>query len=196
MAYLHCTGTGPGTGPTQREQESPPASTQEVYRPPRSEYSFCWPKGGGIPSLDRGYLHHWMEVSPYLDMGVSHLWMGGTPIQTSTGGNPSLDGGTPSWMGDPHHWMGEGYPGMGVTSHPGVPLSKARWGCPPSRDGGTPPHLELTGVTSPTDMDLAGVPPPPGGWTDRHLWKQCLTVVLRTRSVTMDHGYFPCLGPV
>ena len=29
-----------------------------------------------------------------------------------------------------------------------------------------------------------GVPPPPWVWTDRHLWKQSLTVVLCTRSVT------------
>ena len=31
------------------KQESPPAWTQEAYRPPCSEYSFCPGRGGGVP---------------------------------------------------------------------------------------------------------------------------------------------------
>ena len=48
------------------EQESPPARTQEAYRPPCSKYSFCCPipgggggypipRLGGTPCQDRGY---------------------------------------------------------------------------------------------------------------------------------------------
>ena len=85
-------------------QESPPAWTQEAYRPPCSEYSFCcpnwvppppiltWPKEGGYPA---GGYPTW--VPPY--------WPGGTlpgypPVLTQLPGYPHQQGTPPpSWPG-------------------------------------------------------------------------------------------------
>ena len=95
------------------KQESPPAWTQEAYRPPCSEYSFCCPTrvpppgggGGGVPDL-------------------------GTP----PGGVP--DPGTPPPRGGGGTWPG--YPplppgGGGGVPDPGTPPP------PPGGGGGTGP---------------------------------------------------------
>ena len=105
------------------EQDSPPAWTQEAYRPPRSEYSFCCPNGGYPilgPDPDRGYL------IPGLDRG------GGTPSQVQTGGTPALVRGT--WA-PPQSGPGQGTP---IWTWPGYPPSG------PSQ--GNLPHLDLPRV--------------------------------------------------
>ena len=91
------------------QQDSPPAWTQEAYRPPRSEYFCCSNRGGGdTPSLlgvpQLGY--------PHLDLaGVPHL---GYPPSGPAWGTP------PSWtlLGYPHPDQAR------VSTHPdlaGVP---------------------------------------------------------------------------
>ena len=66
---------------------------------------------------------------------------------------------------------------------PGPPLGGTRSGTP--RGGtrsGTPPG------GYPVRYPPGGVPsPPPPLWTDKHLWKQYLPVVLRTRAVKITH---------
>ena len=93
---------------------------------------------------------------------------------------------------------GGGYPRWGIL--PAGPPSQVWWG---GTWGGVPPSKGTSsqvwqGVSEvgypPAGYPLAGpgwgTPPswtwpgyPPKVWTDRHLWKQYLTVVLRTRSV-------------
>ena len=52
------------------QQESPPAWTQEAYRPLRSKYSFCCPTwgGGGTQSDDRGVPHPRKGGTPHPDL--------------------------------------------------------------------------------------------------------------------------------
>ena len=106
------------------KQESPPAWTQEAYRPLCSKYSLCCP--------------NWVPPR------------GGT--RTPPGGVPGPPKGVP----------GQVPPGGG---YPDPPRGGTQSGTPPG--GGT------------------RTPPPPL-WTDKHLWKQYLPVVLRTRAVIKD----------
>ena len=36
------------------QQDSPPAWTQEAYRPPRGKHMLCYPRWGGVPTLVGG----------------------------------------------------------------------------------------------------------------------------------------------
>ena len=80
------------------KQESPPAWTQEAYRPPCSEYSFCcptWvpPPQGGTPTPPGGY------PVRYPPQGVPGPPPGGVPSQVPPqgvpGGYPDPPGGVP-----------------------------------------------------------------------------------------------------
>ena len=133
----------PGKGDKIRQQESPPAWTQEAYRPPRSKCSLCWrgvvprPISGGVPHLRSG--------------GVTHPRSGGVPHPISGGYPSSGQGGTPSQV-----WMG-GYPIQSWWGVPQVPpLSRPGMGYPPNLSWGTPPPLYL-GWGTPQTQD--GFPP-------------------------------------
>ena len=136
------------------QQESPPAWTQEAYRPPRSEYSFYCPNWGEgeylIPGLDPdgGGVPH----------PRSRQW--GTPSQVQTGGTPSLARyppvqvqmeGTPSLARYPPVQVRmEGTPSLaryppvqvqmeGTPSLNGVPPIQTWLGYPPPGPGRVPP---------------------------------------------------------
>ena len=59
------------------EQESPPAWTQEAYRPPCSECSLCWSVGGGTPLRSRGWGERYPIPGPG---GVPCPRSGGYPV--------------------------------------------------------------------------------------------------------------------
>ena len=67
---------------------------------------------------------------------------------------------------------------------------------PPAGQTWTPPPPHRLTDPPPPQLDRPDPPPPPADWppppwTDKHLWKQYLPVVLRTRAVTMMHGHLP-----
>ena len=153
------------------KQESPPAWTQEAYRPLCREYSFCcpnwvppplvltWPGGGTLP----GYPPSWPGGYPargYPGGGVPYL---GTPP-------PDLAGGYPTWV------------------PPGRVL-------PPSR---VPPWLDLAGYPPPGVCPMEfwvmlqsimgyGYPPPPM-WTERWMDGQTRVKTLPSRRTTYAGG--------
>ena len=162
------------------QQESPPAWTQEAYRPLCSKYSLCcpnWvpppggqvrvpppgggqvrvpPRGGSGPGTPPGGGGCQVRVPPQGGWGLGTSPRGGCQVQVPPGGVRSR------------------YPPGGVRSgYPGGVRSRY----PPGGSGpGTPPYQG------------SGYPPPsqvPPLWTDKHLWKQYLPVVLRTRAVKM-----------
>ena len=126
---------------TNFKQESPPAWTQEAYRPPCSEYSFCCPDR--VPPPGRG------------------TWPGTPPPPGGEGGTQ-----TPP-------------PGGYLTGYP----------TPPQGGYPDPPGGYLTGY--PPGGSRSGTPPL---WTDKHLWKQYLPVVLRTRAVMIHTTIVSDLG--
>ena len=117
----------------------------------------------GVPTLARGYLP-WLRGT-YLGQGVPTLareylpWPGGT---YPGWGYLPWPGGTYldlPWPGEYLPWLGGTYLGWRV----------------PTLAGGYPPW------PGGTYLGQGGYPPQV--WTDRHLWKQYLPVVLRTRAV-------------
>ena len=155
-------------GESNTEQESPPAWTQEAYRPLCSKYSLCcpnWvPPRGGYP----------VRYHP-----------GGVPGPPPRGGTRS---GTPPGVPRPPPPGGGagGYPEPPPGGVPGPPRG-GTWSGTPRGGTRTPPGGYLD-----TPGGVPGQVPPPGGypdppspplWTDKHLWKQYLPVVLRTRAV-------------
>ena len=80
--------------------------------------------------------------------------------------------------------MGCPVPGGGGGTPGGHPPSWGTSSCCPdlARRGGTPGGCLPWLGYPPPHLDLARVPSLPHVWTARHLWKQYLTVVLRTRS--------------
>ena len=121
------------------KQESPPAWTQEAYRPPCSDYSFCCP--------------NWVPPPPWPGRGGYHTWVPpqqGTPSRVPPGrvllpsrvpptgyppagypptGYPPV--GYP-WQGTPPGWTWQGTPPVSAPWHSGK-CCKALW------DMGTPP---------------------------------------------------------
>ena len=161
------------------EQESPPAWTQEAYRPPCSEYSFCcptWvPPGGGGPGTPPGGVPS--QVPPR-----------GVRVPPGGGGGPGTPGGV--------RGGGSRYP-------PGVP-SQVPWGgypvryppggsgYPPSGGGGggvwVPPHCLMAFWEMLQSIMGYGYPPP--GVDRQTKWNYYLPVVLRTRAVIIQtHKY-------
>ena len=137
-----------------KKQESPPAWTQEAYRPPCSKYSLCCP--------------NWVPPRPDLAGGVP--WLGTPP------GRVPLRQGTP-WVGYPSP---AGYPPAGLppgrvspgrVPPAGYPLGRV----PPNRvpPGRVPPRQGTPQAGYPS---LAGYPPsrvtplagyPPAGYPSR-----------------------------
>ena len=156
------------------EQESPPAWTQEAYRPPCRKCSLCCSPNGGYPiqSWQGGYLiQSWPGGYPI------QSWPGGYPIQSWVRGYPSpcsdlgpdLDGGLPQVFSPPG-------PGMGLLP----PCPDLGWGTPSVQtwDG------SWSGM---------GYPPPPQVWTD---WNYYLlssfgcgqyTMALLNRTTSQGH---------
>ena len=174
----------------QNKPESPPAWTQEAYRPQRIKYSICYPRWGTSPrpGLTGGGYPRWGTPS--------QVWWGwglpevgyplgrGTPSQVRQGvpkvGYPPArsDGGVPE-VGYPlagvppsQVWWGGTWggvpPGRG-TPQPGLTGGVPKVGYPPAGPGWGTPHL-----------DLARVSPPPQG-VDR--LKTLPSLILRMRSV-------------
>ena len=148
------------------KQESPPAWTQEAYRPPCSEYSFCCPTRVPDPGTPPG------GVGGYPDLGTSPPPGGGgyPDLGTPPGGYLTRTpwGGTRTWVPPPPPGgvPGPGYPPGGVPD-PGYPPGG---GVP---DLGTPPGGYLTRVPPRggylTRTPPGGVPGPPSPpvWTDK-----------------------------
>ena len=142
-------------------QESPPAWTQEAYRPRCIKYSICCPVPGGVPHL--GYPPSWP------DQGVPHLRY-----------PPTLDlAGVPPpiwiWPGSPHWtWLGSPPSGPGQ----GPPPSGPGQGPPVGPGWGTPP-LNLTRVP-PSSGPGRGTPSQV--LTDKESENITSRLVLRTRS--------------
>ena len=185
----------------QIEQESPPAWTQEAYRPPRSKCSYA-DLSRGVPHLgERGYPILCPGGYPIPGPGEG----GGYPIQGLGGTRSHV------WRETLSQVWGLGYPipcPGGTLSHvrgvphprsgqrvPGVPLPDLRWGTPSQTWDGVPPGQTWDEVPPPARPGI-GYPPllsrpgrgtsPPQMLTDRHLWKQYLPVILRMRAVTIQ----------
>ena len=157
------------------QQESPPAWTQEAYCPPCSEYSFCCPILADPPATDLtpppGY---WPDPPPLTDPPPTHPGWTDPPLLAGQTWPPS-----PCWL-----------------THPPPPtLAGLTWPPPPAGQTWPPPKLDRPDPP-PCRLDRPDPdpppPPPPRGWTDltppplwtdKHLWKQYLPVVLRTRAV-------------
>ena len=170
------------------KQESPPAWTQEAYRPPCSEYSFCCPTrvpppGGGT----------WPGYPPrgVPDPGTpprGGTWLGYPPGGYLTRVHPPWgvpDPGTPLGVPDPGPPGGVPDPGTppspGGVPDPGTPLPRGgTWlGYPPGGyltrvhppgGGGyltRVPPLGGTWPWSPWGGTWPGYPPPPGGYLTR-----------------------------
>ena len=166
--------------------ESPPAWTQETYRPRRIKYSICClvpggtpaggipiPPGGGYPTSDNPH-QTWLG-GPHLGYPPSDLTRGypiptggypilGTPIRPS-GGYPTLHSRPhQTWPGGTPSLLEEGYPSwlppvrpLGVVPHLGYPLSDLAGGGLPISARGYP-TLGTPGCTWP------GYPPAGPGW--------------------------------
>ena len=133
------------------QQESPPAWTQEAYRPPRSKCSLCWGWGGtqsqvgGYPSQVQGGVPHPRSgggvTRPRSRGGtLSQVWGGVQSqmiIQTWLGGtHPDLVGGYPGYPPQPDvGWGTPPWPDLGW----GTPQPDLGWDTPPRPDWGTPP---------------------------------------------------------
>ena len=129
-----------------------------------SHHLLSYPGRGGTPSLagEEGVPHPWL--------GVLHSWLGAVP-------HP--------WLGVPHPGYTPSWPGQGVPC-PGVPPTLIRdWGTP--WEGTWDQSLGYPQKGHGTSRSIMrwrwGTP---WVWTDRHLWKQYLPVILRTRVVIMD----------
>ena len=141
----------------KRQQESPPAWTQEAYRPPCSEYSFCcptWvPPPGGYP----------VRYPP--GGGSGYPPGGGYPVRYPPGGVPGQvppGSGYPPGGGPGQVPPGSGYPPGGVPGQVPPPL----------------PHGILGNVAK-----HYGIWVPPPGVDRQTKWNYYLPVVLRTRAV-------------
>ena len=86
----------------KKEQESPPAWTQEAYHPSRSKCSLCWGVGGTLSQVRGGYPSQiWGEGDT-----PSQVW-GGTLSQTWDGVPPPT---RPGMGYPPRTWDGGGTP--------------------------------------------------------------------------------------
>ena len=133
---------------TRKEQESPPAWTQEAYHPPCSEYSFCCPNWvPPWPGWGRGTLPGYSPGS------VPPSWPGGYPIWVPPGRVPPAGyppagyppGRVPP-QGNPPGWTWQGTPSpplAGPGRVPPIPKVSAPWHsgrcCKALWDMGTPP---------------------------------------------------------
>ena len=106
------------------KQDSPPAWTQEAYRPPHSKCSLCWSIGGGYPEYppqtwDGVPPQTWDGVTPGPEMGYPPtLTWDGVPPTLTWDGVPPLPG---PEMGYPPTQTWDGVP----------PLPRPEMGYPP-----------------------------------------------------------------
>ena len=199
-------------GDIQNKQESPPAWTQEAYRPRHIKYSICYPVRGGV--------HPPVEVTPTIGVTPSQVWWGylrwGTPQPGPTGEVPKVgyplarsDGGTqseyphrdtpqPGPMGYQSTWGG--VPPLGVPPSQ-VQLGYPRWGSPHQ---GIPSQVQPGGYPRwgtprqgyPSGWTWLGYPPPPGpGWgtplgVDRQNDGQTRVKTLPSRRTTYAVGKY------
>ena len=119
------------------QQESPPAWTQEAYRPRRIKY------------YSMGYV-------PPIGVPPAQVWEGVPEVGYP---HPGLMGGTRGGVSPGQVWPVGGGTQDGVPPCQGTPRPGQMGGT----QGGVPPCLDLAGV--PPYLDLAGVPPPPPAWT-------------------------------
>ena len=158
------------------EQESPPAWTQEAYRPPRSKYTLCCSCWGvprvGTPAGGRGTLGGCPPAGGYPRQAPPARgypsWV--PPARGTPGGRPLPGGGYPRWVP----------PARRGVPQAGAPLSGPWMGYPPPGPGKgvPPPTWTWDGVPPPPIWTWDGVPPPPPPiswmgypppemWTDR-----------------------------
>ena len=156
----------------------PPAWTQEAYRPPCSEYSFCCPTRvppppGGVPDLGNppgGYL---TRVPPRGGTWPGYPW--GVPdLGTPPGGY--LTRVPPRGVPDPGTPPGRGVPDPGTPPQGGYLTQVPPRGVP---DLGTP----LGGLPDPGT--------PPGGVPDRVPPHRCLMAFWEMLQSIMGYGYPP-----
>ena len=153
------------------KQESPPAWTQEAYRPPHSKCLLCCSVWGGVPHPRVGVPQPGVDGGgvPPSRVGVPSqvLMVGGTPARSWWWRGTTGTTGTPL----PSRPSSGGYPGTPSPSRPGWGSPSGIGYPPPSRPGqGTPP------MWYPHHQDLAGVPPRMGyppcllrpGWGTPH----------------------------
>ena len=154
-------------------QESPPASTQEAYRPPCSKYSLCCP--------------NWVPPRPGYPPGQ------GTPLARVP---PSAR--VPPWPGYPpsQGTPGQGTPGQGtplarVPPRPGYPPARVpptrlppQPGYPPQAGPGRVPPWLPHGILGNVAKHYGIRVPPPCGQTEGQTRVKTLpSLVLRTRAV-------------
>ena len=149
------------------EQESPPASTQEAYRPPRSHSNFLLlrtvGRGGPLTKFFFPSLNMYQAKSGVKNFSLYWDWV---PPAKNLGTPPkNLRPGTPPKIWDL-----------------GPPPKHLRPGTPPGNlRPGTPPKSETWDPPSYLDLDLG---PPPKVWTDTQTGVKTLpSLVLRTRAV-------------
>ena len=114
-------------GKNTDKQESPPAWTQEAYRPPCSEYSFCCPTRGGVrvpPQGGSGYPPRGGSGSP-----PGGTWPGSPPGGVPDPGTPPPGGG--GYLTRPPRGLGTPPPGGYLTRVP-----------PPGGGTWTPPGVD------------------------------------------------------
>ena len=145
-----------------KRQESPPAWTQEAYRPPCSEYSFCCPT--------------WV---PPLGYPVRYPW-GGTQTPPGVPGPPGgTQSGTPPGVPGPPRGTRSGTPPGGVPSQ-----------VPPGGPGGTQSGTPLWGTRTPRGGTQSGTPRGGGGtWPGP---PRCLMAFWEMLQSIMGYGYPPC----
>ena len=160
------------------QQESPPVWTQEAYRPPCSEYSFCCPNWVPPPPSWPG----WGGTLP----GGYPTWVPPLPCPNLVGGYPAGEYPGP----DPGGYPAGGYPTW-VPPCPdlaGYPLSTGPCWVPPPRclSHGilgnaaqhygiwVPPQWLPRGILGNVAKHY-GIWVPPGGQTDRHVSKHYLS---------------------
>ena len=149
------------------QQESPPAWTQEAYRMPCIEYSFCCPTwvlpphadlamgGGTWPGSPLAGYPPWLDLAGY---SPNLTWSGGVPDQ----GTPPPPSRVP--------------PQLDLAGYP-----------PPAGPGRVPPPGVCPMAFWEMLQSIMGYGCPPcgqtDGWKDRRVSKHYLPVVLRTRAV-------------
>ena len=160
------------------KQESPPAWTQEAYRPPCSKYSFCCPTRVPPPH-----------------QGLAWYPPGGGGWWVPRSGFPSSG---PGWVPPYQDLAGGTLLGGGTQFRVRVPLCQDLARYPPTPP--PPPHLDLTGWYPARGKPRSGYPPPVGYlppgpgpgrvpppptqvWTDKRSETITSRLVLRTRSV-------------
>ena len=148
-----------------KKQESPPAWTQEAYRPPRSKCSLCWgvpcPRSGGtLSQVWGGTPSQVWEVPHPRSRGVPHARSGGYPIPGWGVPCPRSGGTLPLYQvwGYPIPGLGGGGTLSQVWGEY-LPLARPEMGYPPSQTWDGVPSPARPGMGYPTGQTWDGVFP-------------------------------------